>query len=431
MVEGDGLVDRLTRALAAAGGWPAADPAGLVDGPLAGVRVLDLSRVLAGPYAAMVLADLGADVLKVERPGVGDDTRAWGPPFHGDTAAYFLAVNRGRRSLTVDLSTAAGAALVAHLAGAADVVLENFLPRHLAAFGLDRVRDACPDTVWVSIRAAAEDGPAGALPGYDVLAQARGGLMSLTGDPDHGPTKVGVAIGDVLAGLHAAVSALAGLHGRGRGGTATRVEASRFEASRFEIGLLESVVAGLVNQAANHLVGGVVPRPLGNAHPNLSPYGPLACADGLLVVGVGNDAQFAALCAALGVPDLAGDPRYATNADRVAHRDDLVATLEQRLATADVARWREVLDAAGVPCAPVQDLPAVVADPQVVATGLVARVDHPAGPLAQVRAPVRVDGVRPPVARRPPALGEHTDEVLAALGCEPELVAALRTAGAV
>jgi crotonobetainyl-CoA:carnitine CoA-transferase CaiB-like acyl-CoA transferase len=418
---GAGLAGWLDATLGRAGGWPQADADALVDGPLRGVRVLDLSRVLAGPYATMVLADLGADVLKVERPGSGDDIRAWGPPFHGDTAAYFLSVNRGRRSLTVDLATPAGATLVAHLARHADVVVENFLPRHLAGLGLDAVRDACPHTVWVSIRAAAGDGPAGDLPGYDVLAQARGGLMSVTGDPAHGPTKVGVAIGDVLAGLHAAVSALAGLVGTGRGGPAARVE----------VGLLETVVAGLVNQAANHLVGGLVPGPLGNAHPNLAPYGPLACADGLLVVGVGNDRQFAALCGALGLPALATDPRFATNADRLAHRDALVSALEDRLAAGDVATWRAALEAAGVPCAPVQDLPAVAADEQVVATGLVVEVEHPAGPLAQVRAPVRVDGVRPPVARRPPALGEHTEEVLAALGCDADLVAALRTTGAV
>jgi len=398
--------------LAAGPGWPDDPRPG--TGPLAGVRVLDLSRVLAGPFATMVLGDLGADVLKVERPGTGDDTRRWGPPFAGTDAAYFLSVNRNRRSLTLDLADPDGAAVVRRLAGAADVVVENFLPRHLAALGLDAVRDAAA-AVWVSVRGADGAGPDGGLPGYDVMVQARSGLMSLTGDPATGPVKVGVAIADVVTGLYAAVAALAGLVGRGVG-----------RGSVVEVPLLESAISALVNQAANHLIGGVVPRPMGNDHPNLAPYGPVDCADVPLVVGAGNDRQFVALCRAIGRADLAADPRFATNAGRVTARLDLDAALRATFATAPAAVWRDRLRAAGVPCAPVQALDQVFTDPQVTASGLVSEV----GGLRLVASPLRVDGVRPPVRRPPPALGEHTDEVLAALGLSPAAVAALRARGA-
>ncbi|HUH08478.1 MAG TPA: CoA transferase, partial [Egibacteraceae bacterium] len=256
--------------------------------------------MLAGPFATMVLGDLGADVIKVERPGAGDDTRRWGPPFFpGDQAphdaAYFLSVNRNRRSLTVDLSTADGIAIVDLLVGACDVVVENFLPRQLDSLGLEAVRARHPGTVWVSIRGAGGDGPAGELPGYDVMAQARSGLMSITGHPETGPTKTGVAIADVMTGLYAAISALAGVIGRRDSPTAT--------AAQLEVGLLESAISALVNQSANYLIGGVVPEPMGNDHPNLAPYGPVACADTDLVVGAGTDGQFVALCAAIGAAE--------------------------------------------------------------------------------------------------------------------------------
>jgi len=410
----------LAAQLAAGPGWPAYAGAP-VGGPLAGVRVLDLSRVLAGPFAAMVLADLGADVVKVERPGLGDDTRRWGPPFHGGDAAYFLAVNRGRRSLTLDLADPAGQAVAAHLATHADVVLENFLPDHLERLGLAKVRERCPSAVWVSIRGAGGDGPAGRLPGYDVMVQARSGLMSITGPAGGAPTKVGVAIADVVAGLYAAVSAVAGLVGRAaRDGAA---------APRIEVPLLECAVSALVNQAANYLVGGIVPRPLGNDHPNIAPYGAHRCADRPLVVGAGNDAQFAALCRAVGVPELADDPRFASNADRLAHRSELAAALEARLVTRSAAAWQEVLARAGVPCAVVADIADVMADEHIVAVELVRTLDHPAGPLPQVRSPLRVDGARLPVPAPPPTLGEHTDAVLTALGVDAGTLAALHERG--
>jgi formyl-CoA transferase/CoA:oxalate CoA-transferase len=389
----------LTEALERGPGWaPVAD----LQGPLSGVRVLDLSRVLAGPYCCTVLADLGADVLKVERPGLGDDTRHWGPPFHGEDAAYFFSVNRDRRSLALDLTTPAGQAVLARLVQAADVVVENFLPRHLRSLGLEQLRtDAA--AVWVSVRGAGGDGPDGDKPGYDVMAQARSGLMSVTGTT--GPTKVGVAVADVVSGLYAAVGAVAGLVARDREDRALRVE----------VGLLESAVAMLVNQASNALVGGTVPGPTGNEHPNIAPYGPVPCADTELVLGAGNDAQFAALCRAVGV---VAEPGWATNAGRLADR----AAVQHRLASALGARtareWVPVLAAAGVPCAPVQDLAAVQDDPQIVATGLLQQVEHPAGPVRVVGSPYRLDQHRPRVRRAPPLLGEHTVEVLQALGLD-------------
>ncbi len=397
--------------LAAGPGWPGDAPG---QGPLAGVRVLDLSRVLAGPFATMVLGDLGADVVKVERPDTGDDTRRWGPPFAGDAAAYFLSVNRNRRSLTLDLNDPDGAAIVACLARNADVVVENFLPRHLASLGLERLRDE-RQAVWVSVRGAGGDGPDGELPGYDVMVQARSGLMGITGHPGTGPVKVGVAMADVVSGLYAAVAALAGLVGRSPG-----------YAPVIEVPLLESAISALVNQAANYLIGGVVPGPLGNDHPNLAPYGAIACKDRPLVVAVGNDAQYARLCAAIGRDDLAGDPRFATNADRLAHRAELSEALAATLATAPAAEWQDRLEAVGVPCARVNTMDAVFDDPHVQAVGLVQEIDG----VPMVGTPLRVDGVRGRIRRAPPALGEHTARILVGLGIAETTVAKLRERGA-
>ena len=389
----------LEEALAAGPGWP---PTAGADGPLAGVRVLDLSRVLAGPYCCMVLADLGADVLKVERPGAGDDTRRWGPPFHGDDAAYFFSVNRDRRSVALDLGSPAGLAVVTRLAGAADVVVENFLPRHLERLGLTALRERT-SAVWVSVRGAGSDGPDGGLPGYDVMAQARSGLMSVTGTTE--PTKVGVAVADVVAGLYAAVGAVAGLVAR--------------RPLRVEVGLLEAAVSMLVNQASNALVGGVVPGFAGNDHPNIAPYGPVPCADRPLVLGAGNDGQFRQLCAAIG---LEPRPGWATNAGRVADRAALSSALAGVLGQRPAAEWVPLLTAAGVPCAPVQDVGQLADDPQLQATGQLQAVPHPAGEVRVVGSPYLLDGVRPAVRRAPPLLGEHTTEVLRALGLDDDQI---------
>jgi len=370
--------------------------------------VLDLSRVLAGPYATMVLADLGADVVKVERPAGGDDTRRWGPPFRGPDAAYFLSVNRGRRSVALDLTRPDHREVLGHLLATADVVVENFLPRQLERLGLDPEAELQrrPELVWTSIRGAGSGGPGGEEPGYDAMVQARSGLMSITGPRGGPPTKVGVAVGDLFAGLHAAVAVLAALCHRDRTG----------QGQRIEVPLLETSIALLVNQAANYLIGGQVPEPLGNHHPNIAPYGAYACAGGAVVVGAGNDDQFRRLCATLGRPELADDPRYADNAARVGHAAELTTELEAVLATRPAAHWQAALGAAGVPVAPVNRLDQVFADEHVRAVGLVAEVDHASGPLPQVRAPVAMSATPPALTLPPPLLGEHTEAVLTALG---------------
>jgi len=372
------------------------------------VRVLDLSRVLAGPYATMVLADLGADVIKVERPAGGDDTRRWGPPFRGPDAAYFLSVNRGRRSVALDLTRPDHREVLDRLLASADVVVENFLPRHLERFGLDPDAELArhPGLVWTSIRGAGSDGPAGDEPGYDAMVQARSGLMSITGPAGGPPTKVGVAVGDLVAGLHTAVAVLAALRHRDRSG----------QGQRIEVPLLETTIALLANQAANYLIGGQVPEPLGNHHPNIAPYGAYACAGGAVVIGAGNDAQFRRLCVALGRPELADDPRFSDNATRVGHAAALTGELEAVLTTRPAGHWQAALGAAGVPVAPVNRLDQVFADEHVRAVGLVAEVEHASGPLPQVRAPVAMSATPPALTLPPPLLGEHTEEILAALG---------------
>lgn len=389
----------LSAALAAGPGWPVRGP---FPGPLSGTKVLDLSRVLAGPYCCMVLADLGADVLKVERPGLGDDTRRWGPPFHGVDATYFFGVNRDRRSVALDLTSAAGQAVVARLVEAADVVVENFLPKHLVSLGLAALRDTA-DCVWVSVRGAGGDGPDAEKPGYDVMAQARSGLMSVTGTTE--PTKMGVAIADVVTGLYAAVGAVAGLASR--------------RPLQVEVGLLESAIAAVVNQGSSAFIGGVVPGPIGNSHPSIAPYGPLRCADTQLVVGAGNDGQFRSLCRALGITPA---PAWESNAGRVHDRAAMTAALEAVLTTRPAAEWVPLLAAAGVPCGIVQDLGAVPSDPQVVATGQLQTLPHPAGDVLLAGSPFRFDGRRPRVHDAPPLLGQHTVEVLEALGLSGQQV---------
>jgi crotonobetainyl-CoA:carnitine CoA-transferase CaiB-like acyl-CoA transferase len=375
--------------------------------PLAGVRVLDLSRILAGPLAAAVLADLGADVIKVESPQ-GDETRRWGPPFHGDDAAYYLAVNRNRRAIVLDLRRDEDREAVKELAAEADVVIENFLPRQLASLGIDAVRDDSPHAVWVSIRGASAAGPLGDQPGYDAMAQARTGIMSVTGHPETGPTKVGLPVVDVITGLYAAIGALGALFGK-------RADPDG-KAARVEVPLFECGVSALINQAANHLIGGVVPGLLGNLHPNLAPYGPFPTADGELVLGTTSDRQFVALCDAVGRPDLVADARFVDNPTRVAHRAELTEILSGLLRGEPSRAWETTLAKAGIACAPVNRIDEVFREEQVAAAELVHEVDHPSGPLRLVASPLRLDGQRPPIRRAPPLLGEHTGAILDALG---------------
>jgi crotonobetainyl-CoA:carnitine CoA-transferase CaiB-like acyl-CoA transferase len=368
--------------------------------PLEGVRVLDLSRVLAGPLCAMVLGDLGADVIKVEGPG-GDPVRALAPPRLGEDATYYLAVNRHRRNVVADLRDESDAAALVALVREADVVVENYLPAQAAALGVERLRQASPDAVWVTVTPATSGGPIAAEPSFDLLAQARSGLMGVTGTEESGPTKVGAPLADVVTGLYAAIGALAGLvaHGRGAPGR------------RFEAPLLESTMSALINQAQGYLSTGVNPRRLGNDHPSIAPYGPFRTGDGYLLLAVGTDAQWARLVEVLGVEGLRV-AAWSANAGRVEALTALRAALEAVLASASTDEWLERLRGSGVPAGPIVDIAGAIAQPQVALGDFVSEMDTPAGPTRVLATPLLVDGRRPRVRRGPRRLGEDTDEVL-------------------
>jgi crotonobetainyl-CoA:carnitine CoA-transferase CaiB-like acyl-CoA transferase len=375
--------------------------------PLAGIRVLDFSRVLAGPLSTAILGDLGADVIKVERPGSGDDTRAWGPPFVGDDAAYFLALNRNKRSITLDLQRDEDRAIARRLALRSDVLVENFRPGLMDTFGLDypSLRDEHPGLVYCSITAFSGES---SRPGYDVIMQALSGLMSVTGPSVSQPTKVGVALIDVMTGLYAVVGILAALRTRDNTGQGELVTLSLFE----------TAVAGMVNQAANYLLGGIVPAPLGNDHPNIVPYGAFTAADRPFILAVGNDRLFTRACEAIDRPDLAADERFATNQDRVLRRDELVAELERTLRTQPADYWLERLKARGVPCAPIRRMDDVFASPEGAA--LVETLDDPVrGALRLVANPLHLSSMEARPHRPPPRLGEHTEEILRELESTP------------
>ncbi|KAF0225031.1 MAG: acyl-CoA transferase/carnitine [Rhodospirillaceae bacterium] len=401
-------------------------------GALSHLRVLDLSRVLAGPWAGQMLADLGAEVIKVEKPGQGDDTRAWGPPFlkddHGREtreSAYYLSANRGKQSLAIDFTRAEGQDLVRQLAANCDVVLENFKAGGLAKYGLDyaSLRRIKPDIIYCSITGFGQDGPYAQRAGYDFLVQGMGGLMSLTGAPEGEPMKVGVALTDIFTGMYASVAVLAALSHRDRTGQGQHVD----------LALLDVQVAVLANQAANYLVGGMVPRRLGNAHPNIVPYQAFATSDGHVILAVGNDAQFHKFCAVAGCPELAADPRYASNAGRVGNRDSLIPRLRQVLASRSSAAWIEMLEAAGVPCGPINTLDQVFDNPQIRHRGMVAAVDHPlAGSVDLVANPIRFSETPISYERAPPLLGADTDALLARLlGLDEAAISGLRAKGVV
>ena len=371
--------------------------------PLEGVKVLDLSRVLAGPYATMVLADLGADVVKVEHPERGDDTRHWGPPFAGGEAAYFLSVNRNKRSIGVDLKTQEGLERVKKLAAEADVLIENLRRGALEKLGLgyDDVKELNPDLIYCSVTGFGP-GADRERPGYDFLIQARAGIMGITGFPDGEPTKVGVAIADIVCGLHAATAILAALHRREISG----------EGARIEVPLFESTLSWLANRAQEYLVSGEDTGRMGNAHPTIVPYQTFDASDKKIAVAVGNDAQFKRLCKAIGRDDLAEDGRYATNPERVANREELVEILQRELLGRTADEWIEKIRSAGVPCGPVNTLAEALSDEHLSSTDMLQEVEHPvAGTLEILASPVLVDGERPPIRRPPPTLGQHTEEL--------------------
>ena len=396
---------------------------------LTGLRILDLSRILAGPWCTQLLADYGADVVKVAKPGVGDDTRRWGPPFldtaDGDAvAAYFLCCNRGKRSLALDFTTADGQAVLHRLAAQADVLVENYLPGALARYGLDYASLAArnPRLIYCSITGFGQDGPNAQRAGYDAMIQAEAGLMSLTGTPEGGPMKVGIAVSDLMCGMYASSAILAALHERARTGRGCHLDLALFDCQ----------VAWLANQGMNYLVGGVVPERHGTAHPNIAPYQTFETADGHLMLAIGNDDQFRRFCAVAGLAGLADDPCFATNAARVAGREVLNALIAARLSESDTRDWLACFAAVEVPAGPVNDLAAVFAHPQIAARDLLVEQEHARwGGVPQIVNPLRRDAQPRLAERPPPALGQHSAEVLAELGLDAAQSAALFARGVV
>jgi crotonobetainyl-CoA:carnitine CoA-transferase CaiB-like acyl-CoA transferase len=375
------------------------------NGPFLGVRVLDLTRVLAGPYCTMFLGDLGAEIVKVEQPVTGDDTRSWGPPFAGGESAYFLCVNRNKKSLTLDLKSQAGIELLRRLAMEADVLLENFRPGTLASWGLHDtdLLEQNPRLIYASLSAFGSTGPMRHAPGYDLAIQAWGGLMSITGPADGEPTKVGVAIVDIVAGLMLGKSIAAALYVREKSGRGQRIETS----------LMEAEVASLVNAGSNYLITGKVPGRWGNAHPNIVPYQSFQTADGHLAVGVANEAIWQRFCPMIGRPELADDARFHTNARRVENREELIALISQIFARRPTGEWLTRLNNAGVPCSPVKNIAEVFSEPQVLERGMLEEIDHPtAGRIRIAGPPVKFSQTPASIRLAPPLLGQHTREVL-------------------
>ena len=396
-----------------------------MPGPLEGLRVVDLSRILAGPYCTMMLGDMGAEVIKVEQPGSGDDTRTWGPPWVGDQSAYYLAINRNKCSLTLNLKHERARELLEQLVARSDVLIENFKAGGLAAMGLgyERLRQVNPRLVHCSITGYGPDGPYSSRPGYDFIAQGMGGIMSVTGEPDGQPMKVGVAIADLTTGMFACSSILAALRHRDRTG----------QGQHLDVSLLESVVAWLINVGSAYLLAGVELPRYGNAHPNIVPYRLFKARDKWFIVATGNDRQYYALCEVIGRPDLAEDTRFRFNPDRVANREALEAILADVFATRDAEDWTQALLAAGVPSGPVNSVADVFADPQVLARQMLIELRHPTlGTLKQAGFPYNFSTTPAEPRRHPPLLGEHTDEVLRdLLGLGPEQIAHLRGEGAI
>ncbi len=406
------------------------------------IKVLDLSRVLAGPWCTQILADLGADVVKIERPGAGDDTRHWGPPFLKDAqgqdtehAAYYTCANRNKRSITVDIAKPEGQALIRQLAGQSDVLVENFKVGGLAHYGLDyaSLKSVNPSLIYCSITGFGQDGPYAERAGYDLMVQAMSGMMSITGRPDEvpggGPQRVGVALTDIFTGVYASTAILAALEVRHRTG----------EGQHIDMSLLDVGMAILANQAGGFLNTGKVPQRQGNSHPSLVPYQDMPTKDGAMLLAVGNDGQFARFCEAAGRSELAQDARYATNPQRVAHRAELVPQLEAITRTRSTAEWIAALEHKAVPCGPINDIGQAFADVQVQARGLA--IEQPRSPqavaaegvptLRSVASPLRLSATPPVLHRAAPVLGEHTEEVLAELGLDAARIAALRQAGVV
>jgi crotonobetainyl-CoA:carnitine CoA-transferase CaiB-like acyl-CoA transferase len=405
-------------------------------GPLSQIRVLDLTRVLAGPWAGQNLADLGAEVIKIERPGKGDDSRAFGPPWLKDASgretgesAYFACANRGKKSVTVDLAKPEGQRVVRELAAKSDVLLENYKFGDLARYGLgyEQLAERNPGLVYCSVTGFGHSGPYRDRPGYDFMVQGMGGMMSITGErddlPGGGPQKAGMPIADIMTGMYATVAVCAALVHRAQGG----------KGQHLDLALFDTQVAVLANQAANYLATGIPPRRLGNAHPNITPYGSYKTADGAVIVACGNDNLFGKFCVAAGCQTLASDPRFSTNGKRVENRGALDAILGPILAARTTREWVKLLEAAGVPNGPINNLEEVFREPQAVARGLRFELPHPvAGRVSLVRSPMRLSETPVQHEAPPPLLGQHTEEVLRSLlGLAPAEIEKLRAAGAI
>ena len=398
-----------------------------MSGALSHIRILDLSRVLAGPWASQTLADMGAEIIKIERPRVGDDTRSWGPPFLKDQrgnetreSAYFLSTNRGKLSVTVDVSRSEGQSIIRRLAEASDVFIENYKVGDMARYGLayDDLKVLNPGLIYCSITGFGQDGPMAHLPGYDFIVQGMGGLMSITGErddlPGGGPQKVGVAVADIITGLYATTAILAALAHRNETGAGQYID----------LALLDTQVASIAGMAMNYLVSGVVPTRQGNAHANIVPYQVFHARDGELVIAVGNDSQFASLCEVIGAPGLSADDRYALNDNRVRNREQLVSLLQEILWVRTVQEWLALLQPAGVPCGPINDIAQVFEHPQVRHRRMALELAHPgAGFTPTVANPIRFSGTPIRYERAPPTLGQHTRQILTTLAglSEPEI----------
>lgn len=402
-----------------------------MSGPLKGIKVLDMTRVLAGPWCTQILADLGAEVIKIERPGVGDDTRHWGPPWLKDEdgnetreASYYMSANRGKKSVTVDIGAPEGAAIVKEIAAKSDIFIENFKAGGLAAKGLgyDDLKAINPALIYISITGFGQTGPMADQPGYDYLVQAIGGLMSITGvadgEPGAGPQRVGLAVGDLTSGMYATIGILAALHHRTNTG----------QGQYIDLALLDTQVGWLANQAQNYFLSGKSPVRTGAWHPNLAPYQPFAASDGPVIIAVGNDGQFAKLCAFIGKPELAQDARFATNPDRNTNRAALAAEIQEAIAHHPRAYWLENLPAKGVPCSPINTIAQAFAEPQVQHRGMKIDLPHPlSGTAPGVANPLKFSETPIEYTHAPPTLGQHTSEVLReVLGQNADAIAALQ-----
>jgi formyl-CoA transferase/CoA:oxalate CoA-transferase len=401
------------------------DPPDTPDaGPLAGIRVLDLTRALSGPFATMVLGDLGADVIKVEDVWHGDDTRRWGPPFQGDDAAYFLSINRNKRGLSVNVKTDEGRRIVQALASRSDIMMENFRPGTAARLGLgyEELSRGNPGLIYASISGYGQTGPSAGLPGYDAVAQAVSGMMSVTGEAGGEPVRSGTSLADVGAGMWALIGILAALHARQATGRGQLID----------ISLLDGQVAWLTYVAGKYFATGVTPGRYGSAHENVVPYQVFPTADEPLMLAVGSDGLWRRFTAAAGLDELTDDPRYATNPDRIQHRDTLIPAITRALAARGCAEWTELLNAAGVPAGPVNTVPAALAQPQVAARDMVVELEHPvAGMLKMLGTPLKLSAQPASIRRPPPVLGQHTDEILAEAGYSAGRIAELRAAGVI